>query len=190
VSGLRSALFAGASPRSSQGHPRAATTRRSRCCDRVGPSNRFHVQQRPLLALFPLDESDPEREATLLERGITSADVDAIRAAVGIVSERDERLHPRWFGAIAAVRMGSETLSAVPADAAADVLTASGLSHDDAARIIEYGVGGQAPRDDARGGVVEFLRDHGVDLRTLDELLRAAGDDGIQVRVAHTRLRE
>jgi hypothetical protein len=40
------------------------------------------------------------------------------------------------------------------------------------------------------GGALEFLRDHGVDLRALDELLRAAGDDGLHVRVARARLRE
>ena len=63
-----------------------------------------------IFALFLLHETDAEREAMLLERGITSADVDEIRAAVGIASERSKRLQRRWFGAIAAVLTGSDTL--------------------------------------------------------------------------------
>ena len=142
-----------------------------------------------IFALFLLDETGAEREATLLERGITSADVDAIRAAVGIVSESEKSLHRRWFGAITAVLTGSNTPADVP-DAAAEALAAGGLSRDDAARIIDYGGGEEARRDIAPGGALEFLRDHGVDLRALDKVLRAAGDDGLRIGVARTRLRE
>ncbi len=55
-------------------------------------------------------------------------------------------------------------------------------------RLRRWGAG--ARRDAAPGGALEFLQGHGVDLRTLDELLRAAGDDGLRVKVASTRLRE
>lgn len=143
-----------------------------------------------IFALFLLDETDAEREATLLERGITSADVDAIRAAIGVVSEREKRLHRRWFGAIAAVLTGSDAPADLAEDAAAERLTAAGLSRDDAARIIDYGGGEQARQDVGHGGALEFLRDHGVDLRSLDKVLRVAGDDGLRVGVARARLRE
>jgi hypothetical protein len=117
---------------------------------RLGP-HVARILERPdyadIFTLFLLDDTDAQREATLLERGITSADVDAIRAAVGIASEGEKRLHRRWFGAIAAVLTGSDMLADVPEDAAAEALTAAGLSHDDAARIIDYGGGEQARHD-------------------------------------------
>ena len=53
-----------------------------------------------VFALFLLDDTDVQREATLLERGITQADVDEIRTAIGIVSEGEKRAYRLWFGTI------------------------------------------------------------------------------------------
>ncbi len=142
-----------------------------------------------IFALFLLDDTDAAREATLLDRGITSAEVDAIRASVGIVSEGEKRLRQRWFGAVVAVLTGADTLAELPEDGAAEAM-AAGLPYDEAARIIDYGGGEQARRDATRGGGLEFLRDHGIDLRALDQVLRAAGDDGLRIGVARSRLRQ
>ena len=143
-----------------------------------------------VFALFLLDDTDVQREATLLERGITQADVDAIRTAIGIVSEGEKRAYRLWFGTILALIRGEDEPVDVAEEAIPEALDAAGLSPDEASRLIDRGGGDQARRDVVPDGALVQLQDRGVDLRALDEMLKAAGDDGLQIRVARARLRE
>jgi hypothetical protein len=142
-----------------------------------------------VFALFLLDDTDVQREATLLDRGITQADVDAIRAAVGLVSKDERRAHRLWFGAIAAVAAGRDAPSAVSGETIAITLESSGFSSEEAARLIDRGGGEQVRRDTGPGGALAQLSDHEINLRTLDVMLRAAGDEGLHIRVGDERLR-
>ena len=143
-----------------------------------------------VFALFLLDDTDVQREATLLERGITQADVDEIRTAIGIVSEGEKRAYRLWFGTILALIRGEDAPADVAEETIPEALEAAGLSPDEASRLIDRGGGDQARRDVEPDGALAQLRDRGVDLRALDEMLKAAGDDGLQIRVARARLRE
>lgn len=140
-------------------------------------------------ALFLLDDTDVQREATLLERGITQADVDEIRTAIGIVSEGEKRAYRIWFGTIIALIRGEDAPAAVAEETIPETLEAAGLSPDEASRLIDSGGGSQARCDVEPDGALAQLQDRGVDLRALDEMLKGAGDDGLQIRVARTRLR-
>ena len=71
-----------------------------------------------------------------------------------------------------------------------EALEAAGFSPDEASRLIDRGGGDLARRDIEPDGALVQLRDRGVDLRALDQMLKAAGDDGLQIRVARARLRE
>ena len=143
-----------------------------------------------VFALFLLDDTDVQREATLLERGITQADVDEIRTAIGIVSEGEKRAYRLWFGTILALIRGEDGPAVVAEETIHEMLEAAGLSPDEASRLLDRGGGDQARRDVDPDGALAQLRDRGVDLRALDEMLKAAGDDGLQIRVARARLRE
>ncbi|MBA2566365.1 MAG: DUF3883 domain-containing protein [Thermoleophilaceae bacterium] len=143
-----------------------------------------------VFALFLLDDTDVQREATLLERGITQADVDEIRTAVGIVSEGEKRAYRLWFGTILALIRGEDAPADVVEETIPEALEAAGLSPDEASRLIDRGGGDQARRDVEPDGALAQLRDRGADLRALDEMLKAAGDDGLRIRVARARLRE
>jgi len=142
-----------------------------------------------VFALFLLDDTDLQREATLLDRGITQADVDEIRTALGIVSEGEKRAYRLWFGAILAVLRGEDAPADVAGEAIPEALEAAGLAPDAASRLIDRGGGDQARRDVEPGGALAQLHDRGADLHALDQMLKAAGDDGLQIRIARVRLR-
>ena len=97
-----------------------------------------------VFALFLLDDTDVQREATLLERGITQADVDEIRTASGVVSEREKRAIRLWFGTILALLRGADRPADVVDDKIRETLEAAGLSHDQASRLVERGGGDHA----------------------------------------------
>ena len=160
---------------------------------RLGPLV-ARVLERPdyadIFTLFLLGDTDLDREATLLDRGIRTADVDKIRAAIGIVSEDEKRLHKHWFGAVIALLRGAGTLADVAEEAVAAELTSAGLSQDQATRLMELGGGEQARRSAAPGGALSELRSLSLDLRSLDEMLKAAGDGGLRIGVARAKLRE
>ena len=142
-----------------------------------------------VFALFLLDDTDVQREATLLERGITQADVDEIRTAIGIVSEGEKRAYRLWFGAILALIRGEDAPTDLAEEAIPEALAAAGFSPDEASRLIDRGGGDQARRDVLPDGALVQLRDRGIDLLALDQMLKAAGDDGLHIRVARERLR-
>lgn len=160
---------------------------------RLGPLI-ARVLERPdyadIFTLFLLSDTDLDREATLLDRGIRTADVDQIRAAIGIISDDEKRLQKRWFGAVVALLHGAEAPASVPDGAVAAELTGAGLSQDQATRLIELGGGEQARRDVAPGGALSELSSLGVDLRSLDEMLKTAGDEGLRVGVARAELKD
>ncbi|MEJ7783769.1 MAG: DUF3883 domain-containing protein [Solirubrobacteraceae bacterium] len=160
---------------------------------RLGPLI-ARVLERPdyadIFTLFLLGDTDLDREATLLDRGIRTADVDKIRAAIGIVSEDEKRLHKRWFGAVIALLRGAETPADVAEEAVAAELTAAGLSQDQATRLIELGGGEQARRNAEPVGALSELRSLGLDLRSLDQMLKTAGDEGLRIGVARAELRD
>lgn len=143
-----------------------------------------------IFALFLLDDTDVQREATLLERGITQAHVDEIRTAIGIVSEGEKRAHRLWFGAIIALLRGDDSPAEISSDATQEMLVAAGLSADQASRLIDRGGSSEARGDVEPDGALAQLRDHGIDLAALDSMLRAAGDDGLRIRAARSRLRD
>ena len=152
-----------------------------------------HIVERPdyadVFALFLLDDTDVQREATLLERGITQADVDEIRTAIGIVSESEKRAYRLWFGAVLALICAENVVVDVVAETIPEALESAGFSRDEASRLIDRGGGDLARRDIEPDGALAQLRDRGVDLRAFDEMLKAAGDDGLQIGVARLRLR-
>ena len=139
-------------------------------------------------ALYLLCDGDAEREAFLQELGITLDDVDAVGSAIGIVSVKDQRRTSLWFGAIVAVLRGRSELVPVDPDHAVGQLVAARMSEDVAARLVDVG-GLDARGDVSPEGPLAMLQGHGVDLAALDRCLRAAGDDGLDIRVAQQRLR-
>ncbi len=143
-----------------------------------------------IFALFLLHDTDAQREATLLDRGITQVDVDEIRTAIGIVSENEKRAYRTWFGSIIALMRGDVGPAEVGGDGFHEALVAAGLSPDEASRLVDRGGGSEARSDVDPDGALAQLRDHGVDLGALDSMLRATGDDGLRIRVARSRLRE
>lgn len=143
-----------------------------------------------VFALFLLDDTDVQREATLLERGITQADVDEIRTAIGIVSEGEKRAYRVWFGAILALIRGEPAPADVDEATIHDALETAGLSADEASRLIDLGGGQQVRRNVGPEGALAQLQDRGIDLHALDVMLRAAGDEGLEIRIARARLRD
>lgn len=141
------------------------------------------------LAVFLLAESDADREEALHELGITGDDVDAIRTAIGAVSEEEKHRQRRWFSAIVAILSGVDKLPSVELDHVDEALVRAGLPGDIAHRLVEHG-GGQSVRGDVSpDGALSLLVETGVDLEELDEWLRAADSfDGLTIDVARRRL--
>ena len=137
-----------------------------------------------------LDETDAEREATLLDRGITSADVDAIRVAVGAVSEGERRQQGRWFGALVAARKGLNAPQPINTDRAAEALVEAGIGEDEAEELVRLGGGESVRRDTSPTGALWLVHDLGIDLAEVDRLLRDSGDEGLRIDVGRQKLHE
>jgi hypothetical protein len=143
------------------------------------------------LALFLLAESDAEREEALQDLGITADDVDALRTAIGAVSEEDRQRQRRWFSAIVATLLNLDKLPSLELENVAEELVQAGLPVVIAQQVVERGGGQTVRRDVSPDGVLSVLAGNGVDLRRLDKRLREAdGLDGLTIDVARRRLSE
>lgn len=135
-------------------------------------------------AFYLQQESDADREDFLRELGISSKEMDLIKARVGVVSEEEQRRHLRWFGSVLDL-LGSQSsdLSLDPKDLAAR-FESTRLSTDQAHRLIEVGGGETARRDTDEDGALWLLDRHGVDLEALDSKLRETDrNDGLEIGV-------
>jgi hypothetical protein len=143
------------------------------------------------LALFLLAESDAEREEALHDLGIAGDDVDALRTAIGAVSEEDRHRKHRWFSAIVATRRNLDKLPSVELENVGEELVRAGLPAVIAQQLVERG-GGQTVRADVSpDGALSLLAENGIDLQQLDQRLREADDlDGLTIDVARRRLSE
>lgn len=136
-----------------------------------------------------LDADDEiEREAFLQELGITAAEVEAIKASIGIVSEEDRRRASRWFGAIVAAMTATESVPEIASARIVDALVAAGLPEQVARRLHDLG-DTDARTDVSQDGALWILKASGVDLTDLDRRLRPVGYIGLDIRVARSRLR-
>jgi hypothetical protein len=143
------------------------------------------------LALFLLAEGDADREEALHELDITGDDVDALRTAIGAVSEEENQRQRSWFSAIVATLRNLDELPSVELENVVDELVRAGLPVDIAGQVVELGGGHAVRADTSPGGALSLLAENGVDLQLLDERLREADDlDGLTIEVARRRLSE
>jgi hypothetical protein len=139
-------------------------------------------------ALFLQQVTDAEREEFLLELGITGEDVDAVRSALGVLSEADRLGFKRWFSAILDA-VGDSLSDAIDQDMAS-ALVAAGLSPQIAHRLVEIGGGNDVRSDTGPDSALRLLVDSGVSLAKLNAALVARGDAGLHIRNASDRLRD
>ena len=135
-------------------------------------------------AFYLQQESDADREDFLRELGISSKEVDVIKARIGVVSEEEQRRQLRWFSSVLDL-LGSRTseLSLDPEDLAAR-FESTHLSTEHAHRLVELGGGETARRDTDADGALWLLDRQGVDLEALDSRLRELKkNDGLEIRV-------
>jgi hypothetical protein len=138
--------------------------------------------------LFLQQDSDADREDFLLGLGITGEDVDAVRSALGVVSEGDRLSRERWFTAICdalgaspkvGVRAGEET-----------ALAAAGITPELAKRLVELGGSAEVRTDTRSMGALHLLANAGLSLERLHSFLLALHDPGLAIRIATDSLRE
>lgn len=139
------------------------------------------------LALFLQAESAADREEFLLELGISSDEVDAVAARIGVVGEEERERHLRWYRAVTFV-LGSDTPDLdLEHDALALALSACGLPNELVQALIDAGGGEGVRRDTSEGSPMQLLAGRGMDLSSLDAELRRCGDPGLNVSVARKR---
>jgi hypothetical protein len=143
------------------------------------------------LALFLLAETDAEREEALHDFGIAGDDLEALRSAIGAVSEEERQRRRRWFSAIVATLRDLDELPSVELENADEELVRAGLPADIARQVVERG-GGHAVRADVLpDSALSLLAVNGVDLQQLDARLRETEAlDGLTIDVARRRLSE
>lgn len=141
-------------------------------------------------SLFLQADTEGEREEALHELGIAPAQVDAIRRAVGAVSEEARRQRRLWFWAILAT-LGSTQTGYRDDDVAIEgALCAAGLRREVAQRVVACGGGADVRRDTEPGSALWELEEAHVHLERLDHELRAKEpSDGLSIAVADKRLR-
>jgi hypothetical protein len=135
-------------------------------------------------ALFLLAETETERSGVLQDLGITTEEVDAIRTRIGAVSQEDRRRHQLWFGAVLAAVRHKPDVAAVDADSVYDALVGAGLDNADAHALVDLGGGDAVRTNPSPTGALSLLRRRGVDLGELHQLLRGAGDAGLDLQPA------
>lgn len=140
------------------------------------------------LTLFLQKETDADREDFLLELGVTPDDVDAVRLALGVVSEADRQRRLVWFQAICEVAGGPAHGSEDAQDEEAN-LVAAGLQVDTARRLVELGGGSDVRANVGPDGTLRLLADAGVSLEALHRALVARGDSGLVIRTGVDALR-
>lgn len=128
---------------------------------------------------------EDEREEFLRELGISQEETDAVRSHAGVVGEEELLLQRRWFAAI----LGAEDAALLDLDH--DELTrrlvGTGLSAEQAGRLVELGGGREVRRDADDAGALRFLDDAGFDFRELHSRLRSMGDPGLEIGVSRNR---
>jgi hypothetical protein len=141
-------------------------------------------------ALFLLSDNDAEREAALHELGISAADVESIRSRVGAGYWEDLLQRRRWFSAIFGLLTGETGARHLDPAMWFDDLVGAGFSALDSRHLIELGGGTLVRADTTPNGALWLLASRGLDLRDLHNKLRLLGDEGLNVRVARTLLRQ
>ncbi|MDQ6880228.1 MAG: hypothetical protein M3082_21495 [Candidatus Dormibacteraeota bacterium] len=139
-------------------------------------------------ALFLQQVTDADREEFLLELGITGEDVDAVRSALGVLSEADRLGFQRWFSAI--LDTVGDALNDVIDQDITSALIAAGLHAQIAHRLVEIGGGNDVRSDTGPDSALRLLVDSGVSLARLNAALVARGDAGLLIRNASDRLRD
>lgn len=140
------------------------------------------------LALFLQAESAADREEFLLELGISSDEVDAVAARIGVVGEEERQRHLRWYRAVTRVLGSDESDLDLEHDALALALSDCGLPSGMVQALIDGGGGEGVRRDTSEGSSLQLLAGTGLDLSSLDDELRRLGDPGLSISVARKRL--
>ena len=109
------------------------------------------------LALFLLAEGDADREEALHDLGITADDVDALRTAIGAVSEEDRQRQRRWFSAIVATLQDLDELPSLELENVGEELVRSGAAGSHRAQVVERGGGTAVRADVSPDGVLSVL---------------------------------
>lgn len=139
-------------------------------------------------ALFLQAENDGEREDFLQDLGISTDDVDVISSAIGAVSDAQRQRQLRWFTAILQVLDQSVVHAAPTTEYFVERLMLADFAAAEAHQLAEFAGSEEVRRDLRSGGALAILAAHGLDLRELDQLLRAEGDVGLTVSAARTVL--
>src|SRR5262249_38773343 len=92
--------------------------------------------------LFLQKDSDADREDFLLELGVTPDDVDAVRQALGVVSEADRTRRRVWYQAICDAA-GHPCRGADASEDEESILLCAGLPLETARRLLELGGGAE-----------------------------------------------
>ena len=138
--------------------------------------------------LFLQKDSDADREDFLLELGVTPDDVDAIRLALGVVSETDRTRRRVWYQAICDAAGGS--FEGTDADEGEESnLLAAGLPLETARRLLELGAGPTFAPTSAPIGALRLLLNARISLERLHHALLERGDVGLVVRAGTDALR-
>jgi hypothetical protein len=139
--------------------------------------------------LFLQHDTEADREDFLLELGVTPEDVDAVRLALGVVSQTDRGLRRVWFASILDAAGASPNEDHAEPDEETGLVNA-GLQRDIARRLVELGGGVEVRADVRPGGALAVLVGADISLERLHAALVERGDPGLSIRVATDRLRD
>ena len=138
--------------------------------------------------LFLQKDSDADREDFLLELGVTPDDVDAIRLALGVVSEGDRTRRRVWYDAICDA--AGYSLEGAPASEGEEsYLLTAGLPAETARRLLELGGGADVRTNVGPDSAMRLLVHVGISLERLHQALLERDDTGLVIKAGSGALR-
>jgi hypothetical protein len=138
--------------------------------------------------LFLQKESDADREDFLLELGVTPDDVDAVRQALGVVSEADRTRRRVWYEAICDAAGRPREGADAGQDEESNLL-AAGLPVETAQRLLELGGGADVRANVGPDGALRLLVNARISLERLHRALLERGDPGLVIKAGGDALR-
>ena len=146
-------------------------------------------------SLLLQQETPAQREAFFSELNIADEDLELVRRTVGAEAGALQAAERRWWDAILPMLgadVPDEVDSAVYREAVYAAFADLGvLGGDDSLGdlLLRAGGGEAVRRDTSAASPLAALEGHGIDLAVLDARLKAAGDAGLEISVAHSALR-
>lgn len=138
--------------------------------------------------LFLQKDNDADREDFLLELGVTPDDVDAVRLALGVVSEADRTRRRVWYEAICDAA-GHPFQNADAAEDEESNLLAAGLPLETARRLLELGGGADVRTNVGPDSALRLLVNALISLEHLHHALVERGDVGLVIKAGTDALR-